>query len=317
MIGALSARFDVAPALACAPITLGLMNQNWRWTTASGDYAVKRLRDAGPDAVRRQQQVLPVLAAHGIPVAVPFGLTELDGDWYTIAPWLPGEHVHGTGLSLSACHELGRVVGLVHTVLREALPVAGPSTLPPARSVSDTITEFERLAAATGDTAFDRFARAEIGRRLRLLPSIAHLRPEPGAEDPIGWTHGDLTPLNLLFTGSDVTGILDWDRLAARPYGREVIRTAAIVFLSREGLDLDRVSAFSAGYRSRVAISGEALRDAAHRRWWEYATDTYFLRRHYDQGDSGCDHLFRSSSALLRWWTENRERVAGSLTGFR
>lgn len=66
----LSARFGVAPVLACAPITLGLMNQNWRWTTPAGDFAVKRLRDTGPGAARRQQRVLPVLPAHGIPVAV-------------------------------------------------------------------------------------------------------------------------------------------------------------------------------------------------------------------------------------------------------
>ncbi|SDS64042.1 phosphotransferase [Actinoplanes derwentensis] len=316
MIGTLSARFGVAPVLASVPITLGLMNQNWRWTTRSADYAVKRLRDATPATVRRQQRALPTLAAHGIPVAVPFGLTELDGHWYTIAPWLPGTHTPGTALSLPACHELGRVIGHTHSVLRAALP-AGPSTLPPPPTVAETIAQLERLAAATGDTGFDDFARAEIDWRLRLLPSIAHLRPDPGAEDPIGWTHGDLTPLNLLFTGSEVSGILDWDRLGVRPYGREVIRTAAIVFVSSAGLDLDRIAAFSAGYRSRIAVPAVAMRDAAHRRWWDLATDTYFLRRHYDQGDTGCDHLFHSSSAVLRWWTGHRDDVAESLTSIR
>lgn len=147
-----------------------------------------------------------------------------------------------------------------------------------------------------------------------MLPAIAHLRPEPVAGGPDGWTHGDLNPLNLLFTDEDVTGILDWDRLGVRAYGSEVIRTAAIVFPAGEGLDLDRIAAFTTGHRARTGISARALRDAAHRRWWEYATDTYFLRRHYDLGDSACDHLFRRSSALLHWWTAHRTLVAEAVS---
>ena len=36
--------------------------------------------------------------------------------------------------------------------------------------------------------------------------------------------------------------------------------------------------------------------------------------RHYTAGDTSCDHLFRSASALLWWWTSHREELAGSLT---
>ena len=50
----------------------GMMNRNWRIATADGrEYAVKELRDTGPDQARTQHGLLKTLAEHGIPVAVP------------------------------------------------------------------------------------------------------------------------------------------------------------------------------------------------------------------------------------------------------
>jgi hypothetical protein len=66
-----------------------------------------------------------------------------------------------------------------------------------------------------------------------------------------------------------VSGVLDGDRLDARPYGLEVVRTATLLFGTGDhrGADLRRIAAFAAGYRAHTAISDDALRDAAHRRW--------------------------------------------------
>nr|WP_317792768.1 phosphotransferase [Actinoplanes sichuanensis] len=293
------------------PITLGLMNQNWRVETASGVYAVKRLRDATPDAVRRQHGLFPTLAAHGLPVPTPAKLAEVDGHWYAAGPWLPGEHPYI--LSVPACRNLGILIGNLHHRLREALPAVAPAL--DVESAAVPFAELTRLGtvAETGSSDFDAFAAAEIQHRVHLLTEFGRLRPPSGPVRPVGWTHGDLNHYNLLFAGDRCTGILDWDRLAVRPYGLELLRTAVILFGGPTGVDLDRLAAFVAGYRTRIDISGAELRDAAHRRWWDYATDTYFLRRHYDRADPSGDHLFRTSSAVLRWWTGHRADLDAAL----
>jgi hypothetical protein len=77
--------------------------------------------------------------------------------------------------------------------------------------------------------------------------------------------------------------------------------------------DLRRIAAFAAGYRGRLTIGADALRDAAHRRWWDLVTETWILRLHYDRGDPGCDHILPRSAELRRWWTAHREEFDAAL----
>jgi homoserine kinase type II len=246
-------------------------------------------------------------------------LTEVDGDWYAMIGWLPGLHRTGSLLSLTACRRLGELVGRLHTGLREVLPDAPSSLADDPPRVADTAAKLDRLAraAAARRDDFDIFAASEIAWRHRLLHQVGELRPQTeAAVRPVGWTHGDLNGLNLLFTGELVSGVLDWDRLDVRPYGLEVVRTATLLFGTGDhrGADLRRIAAFAAGYRAHIAISDDALRDAAHRRWWALVCDTWFLRLHYEERDPSCDHLFRSSGILLRWWTEHRDDLDAALT---
>ena len=66
---------------------------------------------------------------------------------------------------------------------------------------------------------------------------------------PFGWTHGDLQFRSILRDGGVVSAVLDWDRIAVRPLGEEVARTAQVQFGGELGyLDLERVAALTAGY---------------------------------------------------------------------
>jgi len=275
VLSVLADRFALGPVSSCVPIAEGLMNPNWRLVSAAGVFAVNRLRDAGPAAVRRHHQVLPLLAERGLPVPAARttragdSLTEIGGDWYAMIGWLPGGHRAGTRLDLPACRRLGELVGRLHAGLREVLPAAPSSVADDPPQVADTVAKLDHFAraAAAGRDDFDAFTTTEIALRRRLLHEVARLRSRASAAvRPAGWTHGDLNDLNLLFTGDLVSGVLD--RLGVRPYGLEVVRTATLLFGDQGGVDLGRVAAFAAGYRAIAEIGEAALRDAAHRRWW-------------------------------------------------
>ncbi|GIJ64880.1 hypothetical protein [Virgisporangium aurantiacum] len=65
----------------------------------------------------------------------------------------------------------------------------------------------------------------------------------------------------------------------------------------------------------RRAPPGRRRRRAAVR----VGNDLWHLRLHdnhgRDQDTNSCDHLFRSASALLTWWTDHRDDVVTALTG--
>jgi len=321
---AVADRFGVGAVLSCTPVTEGLMNPNWRLVTTRGAFAVKLLRDASPAEVRGQHRLLPLLAERGLPVPPVRrtrdgdSLAEVDGEWYAMTGWLPGAHRRGPGLSPPACRALGELLGSLHAALRDLRPQAPPSLPDDPRRAEDAVAALDRYAryAAPRRDDFDVFASAEIAWRRRLLHRVREQRPPTRAVRPVGWTHGDLNDLNLLFVGETVSGLLDWDRLGLRPYGLEVVRTATLMFGTGDhrGVDLPRTAAFTAGYRTRMRLDDEALRDAAHRRWWTLATDTWFLRLHYDDHNPSCDHLLRRSGRLLRWWTTHRRTLDAALT---
>lgn len=133
---------------------------------------------------------------------------------------------------MTACAELGELIGRLHDALASLLPAA-PDRLPDypneAGEARARLEHYARAASSAVDN-FDELARSEIHQRHVLLNGVADRQPPAGEIEPAGWTHGDLQPLNLLIdpSNSRVSAILDWDRLAIRSYAAEIVRTATI-----------------------------------------------------------------------------------------
>jgi hypothetical protein len=111
---------------------------------------------------------------------------------------------------------------------------------------------------------------------------------------------------NIIWHNDRIAAVIDWDRIRVRPFAEEIVRTATIQFETPHGLDLDRVAAFVAGYRSVMPITSDALADGVHRMWWKRMPNYWHLVCHCDRDDHGCDDLFLSGEALLHWWTAHR-----------
>ncbi|MQS13364.1 phosphotransferase [Streptomyces kaniharaensis] len=189
-------------------------------------------------------------------------------------------------------------------------PSAAPVTTPgAAHAEADRFLAL--IAALESPTAFDAEAVQALGERKTLLDKYGSERPTTEvAADPVGWTHGDVQHRNVLWRDGKIAGVIDWDRIRVRPFGEEVARTATVQFGGEDGfLDLERTSAFVAGYRSVVPIPVPALADAVERLWWKRMSDYWQLVFHYDRDDHSCDHLFLPAERFLAWWTERREDV--------
>jgi len=327
-LGAVLDGFGLGKAASARVVAEGLMNRNWAVLTSGGERVfVKQVLDVGREQAARQHAATRALAALGVPAAAPLALPggqtllDLDGGLYAVYGWVDGSHVPGTQMTAGQAAELGGVLADLHRRLAQVMEPAAPA-------VPMKVTEPGKAEAAISAYAavidgkdtrdeFDRHVAAQLRERRALLDAVRGDMPDPGVLwAPAGWVHGDFHDLNVLWHGERVAAVLDFDRVAVKPYAFELVRSATLTFChgDERGLAQDLVAAFASGYRAVLPLAGDQVAFAADRLWWERVCDFWQLKRHYLAGDDSCDHLFRSASALLWWWTANRDLVTGVLT---
>jgi homoserine kinase type II len=304
----------------------GLMNRNWRVDSEVGRFVLKQVLDVPFATARRNLAVVARLHKGGVPVcpATPSSagdlVVEIGDRGYCLFPWVEGEHRHGTDLDIKQATDLGALLGRIHSALNEAdilraLPAKPDSVRASVDSPWDAVAEADRflgvVAAMDEPSAFDQRVVELLEQRKVLIEKYAVSRPGDDVPlGPFGWVHGDFQHLNVLWRDEGVVAVLDWDRIRVKPFGEEVARSATLLF-GREsgGLDLQRVAAFVAGYRSVVPIGVAELADAVERLWWKRMCDFWQLVFHYDRANHTTDHLFFSATDFLHWWTAHRDEV--------
>ncbi|MEV4335493.1 phosphotransferase [Streptomyces sp. NPDC049590] len=317
--------FGLGEVWECRYLADGLMNANWRLDTPAGRFALKRVMDVSLDRLQRNLGVLAALSADGVPVSAPVPSTagslvaQVGGSTWCLFPWVVGTHVRGVDLSLSQVAVMGRHLGCLHLSLggaceRGLLPGVPETITTEVTSPERAMEQTERLSAAVLDKGtgsdFDKSVAVALDQRRALVVEYADRRPRSATpEGDHGWTHGDVQYRNLLWDGGALAAVLDWDRVAVRPYAEEVVRTAQVQFGVGGVFDLARVSAFVEGYRSVVPLEPSALVDGVRRLWWKRMTDFWQLEFHYDRGDLSFDELFTADEALLHWWTDRLDQV--------
>jgi homoserine kinase type II len=306
----------------------GLMNRNWAVETSREQRVfVKQVLDVDAKQALLQHAATRALADRRLPVAAPLltpdgrTLLEVDGGLYAVYPWITGSHVPGTQMTTDQAAKLGSALARLHQDLAAVMEPADPAMRMPvteaAKAKASIDTYAGLLAGKAGHDKFDEYVARQLDERLTLLEAVQHERPDPDALcEPAGWAHGDFHHLNVLWEDGQISAVVDFDRLSRKPFGLEVVRSATLTFGYGDdrGLAVDQAAAFIAAYRTEMPLTDEQLRMAVHRLWWEQVCDFWQLKRHYVAGDSSCDHLFVSASALLRWWTEHREQVDRILT---
>lgn len=322
----LSVAFELGPVQGIQFLDAGMMNRNWRLDSQAGVFALKQLQDVSVSKALRSLEALAPLARAGLPVCPPRRtqsgdvLAAVGDQTYCLLPWASGIHRSALDLTPDEAHGFGALVAGLHRELSVAgLPEPGERPRAKVVSPQSALAEADRFLttvdALSVQTRFDEFTADALRRRKDLIVRHAAERPDTEVPlGPVGWTHGDLQPLNVLWDSGHVSAVLDWDRLGVRPYAEEVVRTAQVWFTLPEGrLDLERVGAFTAGYREVVALEDEALLDAEARLWWKRASDFWQLQWHYDKNDHGPDELWVTGEQLLLWWTQERTQVRSAI----
>lgn len=185
--------------------------------TAGGERFVLKRRGRGPAPVG-EHAMLCELAAAGLPVAVPLrtaaGVTFAahEDALYELLPWLPGTR----GGELRAqdpkawAARFGTVSARVHRALA-ALP-AVPAA--PAALVLDPVLSLEGWVVP----ALERHGETlDLPRLRKAVASTAEVLRAHAAALPTQRIHRDLHPDNLLFEGTALTAVLDFELSCVGP----------------------------------------------------------------------------------------------------
>lgn len=241
-----------------------------------GQYLLKR-RAPGRDDLARMRlahDLIERLAAAGVPVAriVPTREAEsavvLDGRLYELF-----DYVESTGFPRTpeAAGAAGEVLARLHLVTAGTAPQESiaASSFHAARGVE---LAFEQIPAAVAAVEGE-FDGAELARTCRLLAK--GYREAARRAESAGWSglrqqviHGDWHPGNVLFRGTEVAAVLDFDSARVEPriidVANGVLQFTMLLGTPEdplgwpEGFDPARIEAFVGGYDRAVRTSERA-----------------------------------------------------------
>jgi 4-aminobutyrate aminotransferase-like enzyme/Ser/Thr protein kinase RdoA (MazF antagonist) len=229
VLGAEAPAFDTDEAMAMARALFGVAgtadrlvserDQNFGLTTADGSRWVLKISNEVEDPAVVDMEVEAVrhvaLMDPALPVAVPrlaesgAAVVQVPGrsggqHQVRLIPFLPGQHVEPSGLSLTALAEIGGTTARLARAMRAFFhPAAGRTILWDLKHLGalrphlDAIAEPDRRALV--ERALERFDR-------HVAPALPTLRSQV--------IHNDLTLDNLLMDGDRVAGILDFGDMA-------------------------------------------------------------------------------------------------------
>ena len=261
------------------PVSGGWLNRKWKLVCGGKawlvkQYSRKRFSQKQLDWIEESMQRQIIAQREGVlcPRVLSFRgkvlRTLADGTTYMVMEFCPGVMLDHNTVMADQMYSLGRACGQIHRTF-SALPPQGVRGYPLDRkSVLHELREHYRtqmeecgkaaeeggpagLSSDFSDSSAKFFRALERERRiLEKLPADFFDRLETG----IG--HEDFTPDNMLFSGNEVSAILDFDR-SQYGYRLHDVGRAILSFALKDGeMDLKKAYAFLEGYGEWMAFGG-------------------------------------------------------------
>jgi homoserine kinase type II len=238
------------------PLTAGSVNSNFRLTDAAGKLYCARLYEEQDHAgAVREHALVAALDEAGVPVVRALqnreggSLGDFQGKAFAVFAWVDGEILCQGRVTASACHELGAALARVHLCSAQA------PALPEGRFRIPDLRE--------------RLKRVEGAGRASLLPAVHAIRERLAYYEELrtrvleqGICHGDLFRDNVLWQGSRLSALLDFESACANNFAYDLMVTT-LAWCYGSHFDLDLVQSLFDGYRGVrpiPATEAEALR---------------------------------------------------------
>jgi len=216
------------------PVSGGLLHKMFRVETARGVFAVKRLN---PQVMMRSEALNNMRAGEAANAAfggcAAFdvcasvgGVTEVEGGYFIVYPWVEGRSVFPPEITVEHCRVMGHVLGSIH---QADVRIPGMEREEAVRLPFDwPMAEDPRL------TSWDEAARDGL-RRLRSEQVISHR---------------DLDPKNVMWQGMRPC-VIDWEAAGYVNPWQELIE-----LLNYWADDEEKARAMIAAYREHVDLAG-------------------------------------------------------------
>jgi homoserine kinase type II len=295
--------------LGHTPITAGTINTNVVVDTAAGRLFLRVNEGKARDDVEREAAIVSHVAARGVatpaPLLAPGGAPFIDwnGSYVSLFPWVEGRVLARAEVTAAHARAAGAALARLH--------LAGldyPDRRPGRYEPDEIGRRFARIAAL-GDPALGQ-AVAELG------PELARLEDERQAGVAGGLIHADLFIDNVLFAGTGVAALLDFEQAAWGCLGYDLAVCLLAFGFGRDDFLPAVTRALLEGYQTVRPVApeerrafGADLRFAACRFAVTRITDVHLRRR--DGAPEGKD--FRRYLLRLRRVREHLAAADGLL----
>jgi homoserine kinase type II len=286
-----------APAyVAHEPIATGTINTNLRVETEAHPLFLRINEGKSLDDVLREAAVVAHASARGVPTPAPLRtaagepFVRWSGELASVFPWVPGRTLARPELAPAHAAEVGRALAALH-LSSDGFPDHRPGRYEP----DEIARRFDRIAA---------LGRPELEEALRALgPELGALAAARVPELPLGIIHGDLFVDNVMFEGTRLEALIDFEQASWGRLAYDLAVTTLAFGFGRDDFRGDIVRALLEAYAAarppsavERAAFGAELRFAACRFAITRITDVH-LRRD-DGAPPGKD--FRRYLARLR-----------------
>lgn len=243
------AEYGLGALHSMTPVPTGAVNTTYILDTVGGKVVLRIDEVKGELEHKRELDLLLFLRREGFPCPEP--LADRKGRHYrmrggkgvSVYRYITGIQYQALELSLRQLEEAGRVLAELHGVGR------GFKKAVENRFGFERLTQLYRVVRPQLPPHFRRILRT-------LDEEFAFLREYMEPKLPKGVIHGDLFDDNLLFSGDQVVGVLDFEAAARGKFVFDVATLAnALCFVPGTGYDVRRFEAVLTGYESVRPLS--------------------------------------------------------------